>query len=107
MVKGTTPTFTLTVGTDALDLEQAVSVYVTIQQFTTTITKSGSAVSVDRNIVTCSITEVESLKLVEGEAKIQVNWTYRDSESGLLKRAASKVAIVPIAKQLLTEVIAK
>lgn len=107
MVKGTTPTFTLTVGDGSVDLDEALSVYVTIQQFDKIITKSGSAVTVDHNVVTCTLTENESLRFIEGIANVQVNWTYRDAGSNALKRAASKVASVPILKQLLDEVIAK
>lgn len=99
MVRGTTPTLTLTVGTaETVDLEQATAVYVTVSRLGAVITKTGADLSIDGNVVECWLTEEESLQLREGPASIQVNWTYGSS-----KRAASKVAAVNIGRQLLLE----
>ena len=101
MIRGTNPTLTLTVGPDTLDLEQADAVYVTIKRGATTVTKSGEDISVDGNVVSCWLTEAESLSVSEGAASIQVNWTY--TENGEERRAASVVVGINIGRQLLLE----
>lgn len=104
MIRGTTPTLTLTVGPSSLDLTQADEVLVSFRrqgQTENTITKSGADVSVSGNVVSCWLTEEESLAITEGSAGVQVNWLY--TENGVQKRAASQVAVINIGKQLLPE----
>ncbi len=101
MIRGTTPTLTLTVGPDTLDLSQADSVYVTVRRGDTIVTKTGTDISVSGNVVSCWLTEEESLSVSEGAASIQVNWVY--TEDGVEKRAASVVVGINIGRQLLLE----
>lgn len=98
MIRGTTPTLTLTVGDSSIDLSTADAVYVTVTRGGEIVTKTGADVSVTGNVVECWLTEEESLKLSDGPANIQVNWTF-DGD----KRAATKVASINIGKQLLLE----
>ena len=109
IIRGTTPTFTMRIpNANLLDAE---SVYVTVKQVNTTITKTGSDVEVQSivgdndevtgSMVMCWLTERESLKLQEGvDALIQVNWTYLHNGRNV-KRAATKSKIIEIDKQLL------
>lgn len=99
MVRGTTPTFTLTVGDNTVNLETASAVYVTVKQRNKTITKTDDALDVDGNVVSCYLTEAESLQLTEGSASIQVNWKVGS------KRLASECGTISITKQLLMRAI--
>ena len=100
MTKGSTPDFTLTVGTNTLDLSQQSHVYATVKQGNTTVTKKDTDLSISGNVVTFSLTQEESLKFAQGEGEVQVNWTYDNG-----KRGQSKVAIFPIERTLLPEVL--
>ena len=101
MVRATTPTFTLTVGTNQLDLTQADAVYVTITQVNTTITKTGEDLEIDGNVISCWLEEPDSIKLINGTAQVQVNWVYTDSVTGDIKRAASDIAVIGISDNLI------
>lgn len=105
MIRGTTPTFTLTIGTpEQVDLSLAMNIYVTIKQGTTEIELSGDALDVQDNVISCYLTQEQSLELVENNsAKIQVNWTY--DSAGTVKRAATIVKGIQIHEQLLRRVI--
>ena len=98
MIRGTTPTFTLTIEDESIDLGAADHVYVTIRQSSTVITKQDSDLEINGNVVSCWIEEDESLGLIEHmAAEIQINWTYGD------RRAATKTKSITIGKQLLPE----
>ena len=107
MIRGTTPTFTLTLCKDCdVDLNLAENVYFTISQGERTVTKTaedGLNIS-DGNTVSVFLTQRESSPFADGKADVQLNWTYRD-ESGALRRAATKVTQIMIDKQLLGRVI--
>ena len=105
MIRATTPTFTLTVKDEHLDLGQAESVYVTITQGQTSITKSGEDVSVDQNVCSCWLTQAEALRFQKGAAEVQVNWTYTDTVDGTTRRAATRPKAFEVEKQLLPRVI--
>lgn len=107
MIRGTTPTFTLTVGTqeDHINLAEAQSVYVTITQGMEEIEISGENLSIDGNVVSCWLTQEDSMKLSgNNEAKIQVNWTYLSLDD-TVRRAATIVQKITIQEQLLKRVI--
>ena len=105
MIRGTTPTLTLKINDDTLDLSQAQSVYVTIRQAEYELEKTGGDLTVDGNTVSVYLTQEESLALIEAaRAEVQVNWTY--PEGARTARAATKVRTIDIGKQLLPEVIA-
>ena len=99
MIRATTPTFTLTVKDDNLNLGLANHVYVTISQGHTEITKSGEYLSIENNVVEVWLAQQESLRLSPGDAKIQINWTCTE------RRAATRKKTFPIEEQLLQRVI--
>lgn len=105
MIRGTTPTFRLTVkGVD--DLTLADHVFVTIQQGPTELTLTGDELEIDENVISCYLTQEKSLQLVEQQkAKIQVNWTYAPDGDGIVKRAATVVKVIVIGEQLLRRVL--
>lgn len=107
MIRGTTPTFVLTIQSQTLDLTQANNVYVTIAQGAKLIEKSGNDLEVGTKTVSVWLDQEESLKLNEGtNAEIQVNWTYLDPlDNETVRRAATKVKSIQISKQLLKRVI--
>lgn len=105
MIRGTTPTFVLTIHDNTIDLEQAESVYVTICQPGITITKKDEDLNITLRTVECYLTQLESLKLLpENITEIQINWTYLD-DANVLRRAATEVKAVNIGRQLLPEVL--
>ena len=108
MIRGTTPTFRLTIQPKqgSVDLSVADNVYVAIKQGNTTIELTGDELEIDENVISCWIPQEKSLRLVEGAAaKIQVNWTYTD-ESANTKRAATVVKQITIGEQLIRRVLA-
>lgn len=107
MVRATTPTLTLTINDESVDLTAARNVYVTLEQNNTTITKTGEELEVDARVVKVWLSQTESLALTEGQPlNIQINWTYLDTDGVTVKRAATNVAKITITRQLLDEVIA-
>ncbi len=104
MIRATTPTFTLTIKDEDLDLSQANNVYVAIKQGLDSLEITGSDLEIDRNVIHCFIPQEKSLQLVEGTAKIQVNWTYTD-ETENTKRAATRVKEIVIGEQLIRRVL--
>ena len=105
MIRATTPTFTLTISGDTVDLTEAYAVYVTIAQGKTIITLTGDALTVSANTVSCFLTQAQALSLGDNlPAKVQVNWTYTDTDE-VTKRAATKVVTIQIGEQLLKRVI--
>ena len=105
MIRGTTPTFRLTVNGIA-DLSEADHVYVTIQQGPATLTLTGDELEIENNVIFCYLTQEKSLQLVERQkAKIQVNWTYNDAVGTQARRAATVVKEINIGEQLLRRVL--
>lgn len=103
MIIGTTPTFTLKLKRSYnIDLSQS-TVYVTLKQGQTTITKSGQQITlIDGKTVQFTLSQTESLSLVlDKSVEVQLNWTYNDN--GVLKRAATKVIKLDLEKQLLKQ----
>ena len=97
MVQATTPTFILTLPSD-IDLGEAQNVYFTLRQGPTFVNKKVTTIS--GNTAYVSLTQAETVALMQGTASVQLNWTY----SGGL-RAASKIVNINIDGNLLTGVI--
>lgn len=105
MIRGTTPTLTLTIS-DFVDLSLAENIYVTIKQPSVTIELTKDEIEIDHNIISCYLSQENSLKLAENtKTKIQVNWTYYDTETGTIRRAATVVKEILIGEQLLRRVL--
>lgn len=100
MVRGTTPTFVLTIDDDELDLTQA-TVYVTFRQDTDKchgllITKTGDDIEVKPKEVDVFLSQAETLKFQKGSMQIQLNWVYADGS-----RACSDIKTIMVEKNLL------
>lgn len=104
MYKGITPTFTLTLSDETLDLSTATNVYVTFadREGKEILTKSGSNLNIDRNVVEVYLSQEETLAFPT-KVSLQVNWTYNDG--GTVKRDCSDVVITYFKNNLLNEVI--
>ena len=100
IVRGTTPTFTLTFTEESLDLTTAVNVYVTIDQRGKSITKTEEDLTVSAKQIEVYLSQEETLSFSAGSIEIQANWT--TSGGG---RCASEVATYTLTKQLLSKVI--
>ena len=100
IVRGTTPTFTLTFTEESLDLTTAVNVYVTIDQRGKSITKTEEDLTVSAKQIEVYLSQEETLSFGVGSIEIQANWT--TSGGG---RCASEVATYTLTKQLLSKVI--
>ena len=98
MVRGTTPTFILTL--EDADLTNT-NVYVTFKQEELLLTKSGSDLSIEENVVSVYLTQEETLKFQRGNLYIQVNFTFDNG-----KRACSEVALVKVDNNLFNGVLA-
>lgn len=104
MIRGTTPTDTITIKNPGdLDLRNALEVFVTIRQGQVTLTKTGENIEVEKASVSYCLTQTESLRFQEGKAEAQINWIYTDNEGR--KRAATKWLTIMIDRQLLERVI--
>lgn len=106
MVRGSTPTITLTVADDTLDLGSADNVYVTFKDNSnfgekTVVTKTGEDIRVSGNVIDVWLTEDESLSLHNGSCAVQVNWIYY--EDGDARRGATIAKNIIISQQLLEE----
>lgn len=101
MIRGTTPTFTLNMLDETLDLRQAVNVYATFRQRETLLTKTDLDITVTqeaehlRNTVLVYLTQEESLKFTAGSIEVQLNWTYEDGS-----RACSNIVTIAVSNNL-------
>lgn len=106
MIRGTTPTFTITIKDPGeLDLTRAENVYFTVEQDRVSVTKTGDDLEVLTAAVKCWLTQEEALRFAEGKAEAQLNWTAVNATDGTLRRGATKPFQVRIDRQLLDEVI--
>lgn len=106
MIIGTTPTLTLKLKrTCEVDLLTASNVYVTLKQGSNILTKSKPEVQViDAKTVEITLTQQESLNFtLDKKIELQLNWTY--TNSGVTKRAATKIIEIMLEKQLLNQVL--
>ena len=99
IIRGTTPTFTLTVP-EAVDLTAAQNVYATFRQGAKVCTKSGDEITVSEHQVDIYLDQGETLAFTVGEVEIQLNWTFAGGQ-----RAASTITKVTFDENLLRRVI--
>ena len=101
MIRGTTPTFKLTINDETVDLTDAINVYATFKQpCGLSLTKSGTDVQVSAREVDVYLNQEETLKFKPGQLDIQLNWTYNDG-----KRACSKIVRTNVGDNLIGSVI--
>ena len=102
MIRGTTPTFTLTLNDNTIDLTQAVNVYATFKQGDKVLTKTGEDITVTAKTVEVYLNQEETLSFLAGsKVAIQLNWTYAEG-----KRACSNIVAVDINHNLIGSVLA-
>lgn len=103
MTRGTTPTFTLTLGDDTIDLAMAGNVYVTFRQGRRSLRKTGADVTVSGHTAEVTLTQEESLRFLCGPEppEVQMTWVYRDGSRG-----SSRIALLPVYDTLEPEVLA-
>lgn len=101
MIRGTTPTFTLTVDDESLDLTGALNVYATFKQGSTIIEKTGEDLVVTAQQVQVYLSQEETLRFLTGTLQIQLNWTYVDG-----RRACTDIAEINVGANLSSKVLA-
>lgn len=88
MIRGTTPTFVLTV--EGYDLTQLTSVFVTFEQGSKELTKTGNELvltaSGDDTIVTVTLSQEETLGFTVGRAEVQVRFIRSDNKAYATER---------------------
>lgn len=100
MIRGTTPTFKLRLKDTSIDLAKADNIYVSFSQKSVRLMKSGEDLEVNGNEVDVYLTQEESLKFVDGEVEIQINWTYDDGS-----RACTNIVTINVSKNLIGRVL--
>ncbi len=100
VARATTPTFICTFDDEGLDLTTAHNVYVTFEQASKSITKSGEDIEIEPKQITIYLNQAETLRFNEGKIEVQANWTMANG-----RRACSDVVNVELSKQLLRRVV--
>lgn len=100
MIRGTTPTFKLRLKDTSIDLTKADNIYVSFSQKSVRLMKSGEDLEVNGNEVDVYLTQEDSLKFVDGEVEIQINWTYDDGS-----RACTNIVTINVSKNLIGRVL--
>lgn len=106
MIRGTTPTFTMTIKDENIDLNIADNMIFTIEQGSYSVSKESDDIEIeDGRTVHVFLTQEESLRFKPGApAELQLNWTYQDA-NGRTHRASTRVKEIEIEKQLYRKVI--
>lgn len=100
MIRGTTPTFQLTINDETVDLTSADNVYVTFADKCWSITKTGEDLDVSTNQVDVYLSQEETLSFPKGNVYVQINWTFDNG-----KRACTTIASVKVTKNLIERVL--
>lgn len=101
MIRGTTPTFSLMLNDETVNLTEAQNVYATFKNLNTLITKTGDDITVTANQVDVFLSQEETLLFNDGsKVEVQLNWTYEDG-----KRACSNIIEVYVGKNLIGSVL--
>lgn len=105
MYTGTTPTYTLTLNNDNINLEEATNVYVTFarENREVIVQKQTSDLEIDGNTINVFLTQEDTLRFPNEKVLLQVNWTYE--EGSIVKRACSKITSINVSRNLLEEVV--
>lgn len=99
MTPWTTPTYILKFPA-GIDMSLIKNFYFSLKQGAANIKKTGSEISVDGNRIIVELEQEETGRFVEGEAELQLNWTYAGR-----KRSCSKIVKVSATDNLLKEVV--
>lgn len=101
MFKGTTPDITMTFPANSVDFDEADSILITIKDARNNLLLEVTPTHTTREL-TIFLTQEQTLALPTGNAYIQANWTYM--ESNVLKRACSPIYPISISANLHNEV---
>lgn len=103
MIKGTTPTLTLTLP-EEVDLEQASHVFITFanKDNKRLLELQDDEIEIAENEASVYLDQRQTLSFPE-IVKVQLNWTY--TEAGTIKRACTNIATVAFNKNLKTDVV--
>lgn len=103
-LKGTTPTFILTVP-DTVDLTEATNVYASFGLSTDAelLRKTGDDISVSEHQVDVYLSQEETLALPTGKILVQLNWTYQQGANVL--RDATEPAAILFKPNMINEVL--
>ena len=106
VVRATTPTLSLSLIGENVDLTQANNVYVSLKQGDSfDVVKTGEDLEIGETVVNVWLSQQETLSLKSGSPlMIQVNWTYIDTH-GVAQRDATNIGSIAITPQLLNEVV--
>lgn len=99
MVQATTPTFILTLP-GSVDPSNMENVYFSLVQNNVNIMKTDQDITIDGQSIYVSLSQVDTVKLIPGTAKIQLNWTYPNGN-----RACSQIVQINVTENLLKEVV--
>lgn len=99
MVQATTPTFVFTLP-NSVDTGDMAHVYYSLVQNKVDIEKSDTEITIDGQKVSVTLTQADTVRLIPGTAKMQLNWTYSDGT-----RACSQIVAINITENLLREVV--
>lgn len=101
--RGTTPTYTLLLNSNEVDLNEADNVYVTFanKDYRKILEKTGEelTISEDGKSIDVYLSQSDTLKFPLEQIFVQVNWT----DQG--RRMASVIGIIPVNRNLKEEVI--
>lgn len=100
MIRGTTPTFSLKIRDESVDLTEALNVYATFTQLSKVITKTGEDLVVSPQQVDVYLSQEETLQFTTGDVEVQLNYTYAGGQ-----RAASRTALIRVDKNLIGRVL--
>lgn len=100
MIRGTTPTFVLTID-ESVDLTEAQNVYVSFENDSVELVKKSgdSGVVVEAHQVSVYLSQEETLQFKKN-LSVQINWTYANGSRG-----CTKIVSVPVGKNLIEEVL--
>lgn len=98
--RGTTPTFTLTLDDEDLDLTAAQTVIVSFSNREVCLEKQGNDITVRQKEIDVFLSQEETLAFLEQRVDIQVNWIL---VGGI--RCASTIASYTFGRQLLDRVV--
>lgn len=99
--RGTTPTYTLILNQEDLDLSNATDVFVTFsnKDYRKIIEKEKNDLTIDGNEIEVYLSQEETLKFPLDHVLVQVNWTINNT------RCASVVGVIPVHRNLKEEAI--
>lgn len=98
-MQATTPTFSLILP-ETVDLTEAENVYVTFQQGSNILTKTGEELDVSAHQVDVYLSQHETLQFGQGVVDLQMNWTFSGGQ-----RAATENAKIDWVANLLKKVV--